>query len=96
MKFLDRLLAKWFQWKYDLPEQQQAWLMDQDGTKHYHDLDLHHNGEPHGEVRIGLYVKDGGPPAYKSYKFSHTFEGYLIYKEEIDWTESQIDEFMPH
>ena len=65
-----------------LPEQRDSLFIDLDGTESYHDIDLQRNGEPHGEVRIGLFVKDGEPPQRKVYEYSKTREdGWLIYVE---------------
>ena len=64
-----------------LPEQHKAWLIDEDGTKHRHDIDLTHGGEPHGLVKIRTIGTD---EANIEYQFAGKRDGYLIYRENFD------------
>lgn len=64
-----------------LPEQHKAWLIDEDGTKHYHYLDLTHGGEPRGQVKIRTIGTD---EANREYQFAGKRDGYLIYRENFD------------
>jgi hypothetical protein len=68
---------------HGLPPQRKAWLIDLDGTKSYHDLNTHHNGEPHAEVRVRLHqVRLAGQDETveeKVYEYDKVAEGYLIY-----------------
>jgi len=66
----DRLLA-------GLPPQQRAWLIDTDGKKHYHDLDIRDN-TPSQEVRIRLH-KMNADIEEKVYEYDKEADGYLIY-----------------
>ncbi len=66
----DRLLA-------GLPPQQKAWLIDTDGKKHYHDLDIQNN-TPSQEVRIRLH-KINADIEEKIYEYDKVADGYLIY-----------------
>jgi hypothetical protein len=62
------------------PEQRWSVFIDLDGTESFHDIDLQRNGEPPGEVRIGLYVEEGDIPKKKVYEYSKTLEdGRLVY-----------------
>lgn len=63
-----------------LPEQRKAWLIDHDGERSYHDLDIQRNGKPHGEVRVTLHSVDD-IPEQKVYQFLKEDKGYLIYTE---------------
>ena len=66
-----------------LTPQRKAWLIDLDGEKNYHDLNTHHNGEPHEEVRVRLHqVRLEGQSANieeKVYEYDKVADGYLIY-----------------
>lgn len=68
---------------HGLPPQRKAWLIDLDGTKNSHDLNIHHNGEPHAEVRIRLHqVRLPGHSEdveEKVYEYDKEAEGHLIY-----------------
>jgi hypothetical protein len=66
----DRVLA-------GFPPQRKAWLIDMDGKKHYHDLDVHDN-EPSQEVRIRLHKVDAEIEE-KIYEYDKDADGYLIY-----------------
>ncbi len=60
-----------------LPPQRKAWLLDTDGKKHYHDLDVHDN-TPSQEVRVRLHKIDGGIET-KVYQYVKEADGYLVY-----------------
>lgn len=62
-----------------LPVQKKAWLIDYDGKRHCHDLDIQSTGEPHGEVKTVEHV--GKERISKVYKFWKTQEDYLLYIE---------------
>lgn len=67
----DRLLA-------GLPPQRKAWLIDMDGRKHYHDLDIRDN-TPSLEVRVRLHKVDADIEE-KVYEYDKvSSDGYLIY-----------------
>lgn len=60
-----------------LAPQQKAWLIDMDGKKHYHDLDVHDN-TPSQEVRVRLHRVDAEIEE-KVYEYDKEADGYLIY-----------------
>ena len=66
----DRFLA-------GLPPQRRAWLIDSDGRKHYHDLDVHDN-TPSQEVTVRLH-KINADIEEKVYEYEKEADGYLIY-----------------
>ncbi len=66
----DRLLA-------GLPPQRKAWLIDMDGQKHYHDIDIRDN-TPSREVRVRLHKVDAEIEE-KVYEYDKDAGGYLIY-----------------
>lgn len=66
----DRLLA-------GLPPQRKAWLIDTDGQKHYHDIDIRDN-TPSQEVRVRLH-KINANVEEKVYTYDKEAGGYLIY-----------------
>jgi hypothetical protein len=80
-------LANHYRVEAGLPEQRKAWLIDHDGEKSYHDLNIQRNGEPHGEVRVTLHTvrvegsQEDTIPEQKVYRYLKEEKGYLIYVE---------------
>lgn len=78
-------LANHTRLEHGLPPQRKAWLIDLDGTKNSHDLNTHHNGEPHAEVRVRLHqVRLPGQSEAveeKVYQYAKESEGWLIYQQ---------------
>jgi hypothetical protein len=62
---------------HGLPPQRKAWLIDLDGTKHYHDLDVRDNS-PSQEVTVRLH-KVNADIEEKIYEYEKEAGGYLIY-----------------
>jgi hypothetical protein len=60
-----------------LTPQRKAWLIDLDGRKHYHDLNIRDN-TPSLEVRVRLHKIDADIEE-KVYEYDKEADGYLIY-----------------
>ena len=80
-------LVNHYRMEAGLPEQRKAWLIDHDGERSYHDLNIQRNGEPHGEVRVTLHTvrvegsQEETIPQQKVYRYLKEDKGYLIYVE---------------
>lgn len=65
---------------FGLPPQRRAVMIDTDGTKSYHDLDVQYGGKPNEEIKIGVF-SEGKMPERKVYHYESDSNGYMIYRQ---------------